>query len=78
MSTPVKIGINGFGRIGRLIFRATMGNKNSNTEVTQINHPSVDTDYLLYLLKYDSAHGKIRLSLTKSFNRKIRSRHLED
>ncbi len=51
----IKIGINGFGRIGRLAFRAAM--KNDAIEVVGIND-LLDTDYLAYLLKYDSVHGK--------------------
>lgn len=54
MST-VKIGINGFGRIGRLVFRATL--KRSNVEVVAIND-LLDVDHLAYLLEYDSVHGK--------------------
>jgi len=49
-----KIGINGFGRIGRLAFRAAI--KNPEVEVVAIND-LLDTDYLAYLLKYDSVHG---------------------
>ena len=56
MST-VKLGINGFGRIGRLVFRASMGNPASNAKVMAINDPFMDIDYLIYLLKYDSVHG---------------------
>ena len=55
----VRIGINGFGRIGRLVFRAAMGNKGSNAKVMAINDPFMDADYLMYLLKYDSVHGRI-------------------
>jgi len=50
-----KIGINGFGRIGRLAFRAAI--KNPAVEVVAIND-LLDTDYLAYLLKYDSVHGR--------------------
>ncbi len=50
-----KIGINGFGRIGRLAFRAAM--KNPKIKVVAIND-LLDTDYLAYLLKYDSVHGR--------------------
>jgi len=50
-----KVGINGFGRIGRLAFRAAM--KNPNVKVVAIND-LLDTDYLAYLLRYDSVHGK--------------------
>ncbi|MBL7851457.1 MAG: type I glyceraldehyde-3-phosphate dehydrogenase [Cyclobacteriaceae bacterium] len=50
-----KIGINGFGRIGRLAFRAAIGRK--DIEVVGIND-LVDPDYMAYMLKYDSTHGK--------------------
>ena len=51
-----RMGINGFGRIGRLTFRAAMsGNK---ARVMAINDPFMTVDYLMYLLKYDSVHGK--------------------
>ena len=52
---PIKIGINGFGRIGRLVFRAVQDNP--NVEVVGIND-LFDNDNLAYLLKYDSVHGK--------------------
>ena len=61
----VRLGINGFGRIGRLVFRAAMGNKNSNAKVMAINDPFMDIDYLVYLLKYDSVHGNIKVFLIK-------------
>ncbi|HLQ98736.1 MAG TPA: type I glyceraldehyde-3-phosphate dehydrogenase [Sphingobacterium sp.] len=51
----MKIGINGFGRIGRLAFRAAV--KRDNIEVVGIND-LVEPDYLAYLLKYDSTHGR--------------------
>lgn len=50
----VKVGINGFGRIGRLAFRAAAENK--NIEIVGIND-LFDPDYLAYMLKYDSTHG---------------------
>lgn len=50
-----KIGINGFGRIGRLILRATMGR--SDVEVVAINDPFISPDYAEYMLKYDTIHG---------------------
>lgn len=52
----IKVGINGFGRIGRLVFRAAM--KNDNVQVVGINDPFIDTDYMAYMLKYDSVHGQ--------------------
>ncbi len=51
----IKIGINGFGRIGRLVFRAAQSNP--NIQVVGIND-LFDTDSLAYLLKFDSVHGK--------------------
>lgn len=51
----MKIGINGFGRIGRLAFRAAI--KRSDIEIVGIND-LVEPDYLAYMLKYDSTHGK--------------------
>ena len=51
----VKIGINGFGRIGRLVFRASV--KRENVDVVAIND-LLDVEHLAYLLKYDSVHGK--------------------
>ena len=51
----LKIGINGFGRIGRLVFRATVNR--DNVDVVAIND-LLDVDHLAYLLEYDSVHGK--------------------
>ncbi|HHT16746.1 MAG TPA: type I glyceraldehyde-3-phosphate dehydrogenase [Papillibacter sp.] len=51
----LKIGINGFGRIGRLSFRA--GLNRPEIEFTAINDPFIDCDYMAYMLRYDSAHG---------------------
>ena len=50
----VKLGINGFGRIGRIVLRETL--KRDNVEVVAIND-LLDVDHLAYLLKYDSVHG---------------------
>ncbi len=52
----IKIGINGFGRIGRLILRACVENFN-DVEVVAINDPFVTADYAEYLFKYDTVHG---------------------
>lgn len=51
-----KIGINGFGRIGRLVFRASVESKKG--QVLAINDPFMSVDYLMYMLQYDSVHGK--------------------
>ncbi|MEJ1241632.1 type I glyceraldehyde-3-phosphate dehydrogenase [Chryseolinea sp. T2] len=53
--TMTKVGINGFGRIGRLAFRAAIGRK--DIEIVGIND-LVDPEYMAYMLKYDSTHGK--------------------
>ena len=52
----IKMGINGFGRIGRLVFRATANNP--NVQVVGINDPFIDLDYMEYMLKYDTVHGR--------------------
>jgi glyceraldehyde 3-phosphate dehydrogenase len=50
------MGINGFGRIGRLVFRAAMGNP--DIEVKAVNDPFMDLNYMVYQLKYDSVHKR--------------------
>jgi glyceraldehyde 3-phosphate dehydrogenase len=52
------MGINGFGRIGRFVFRSTYMGNAGKARVTAINDPFMDLDYLCYLLKYDSVHGR--------------------
>jgi len=52
----VKVGINGFGRIGRLAFRYAM--TRNDVEVVAVNDPFVSLDYMVYMLKYDSVHGR--------------------
>lgn len=52
----IKIGINGFGRIGRLVLRAAISQPERFT-VTAVNDPFIDTEYMAYMLKYDSVHG---------------------
>lgn len=54
----VKMGINGFGRIGRLVFRAAIANP--NITVTGINDPFIDLDYMVYMLRYDTVHGQFK------------------
>ena len=51
-----KIGINGFGRIGRIVFRAAL--KRDDVEVVGLNDPFMNPEYMAYMLKYDSVHGK--------------------
>ena len=55
----VKLGINGFGRIGRMVFRAAYENFAGEIEVVGIND-LLDADYLAYMLKYDSVHGAFK------------------
>lgn len=55
MSSNYTIGINGFGRIGRLVFRRAI---QSGKKVAVINNPGLAMDYLLYQLNHDSVHGK--------------------
>ena len=52
----VKIGINGFGRIGNLTFQAALNKK--EVEVVAINDPFISADYMAYMVKYDTVHGK--------------------
>ncbi|KAI8913766.1 hypothetical protein DFJ77DRAFT_46560 [Powellomyces hirtus] len=54
----IKVGINGFGRIGRLVFRASI--EKNQVEVVAINDPFIDVEYMVYLLKYDSTHGRFK------------------
>jgi glyceraldehyde 3-phosphate dehydrogenase len=59
MST--QMGINGFGRIGRLVFRAGMGN--SDVTVKAVNDPFMELEYMVYQLQYDSVHGQFKGTL---------------
>lgn len=53
----IKIGINGFGRIGRLVFRAAIAQPDVY-EIVGINDPFINVDYMVYMTKYDSVHGR--------------------
>lgn len=53
----IKVGINGFGRIGRLVFRAAQNR--SDIEVVAVND-LISVDYMAYMLKYDSVHGSFK------------------
>ncbi|XP_049850255.1 glyceraldehyde-3-phosphate dehydrogenase-like [Schistocerca gregaria] len=57
MSHRAKIGINGFGRIGRLVLRAALA-KSDQVEVVAVNDPFLPIDYMKYLLTYDTVHGR--------------------
>jgi len=58
----IKVGINGFGRIGRMVFRA-VANEFDNIEIVGIND-LLEADYLAYMLKYDSVHGRFKGEVT--------------
>ena len=63
--SKIKIGINGFGRIGRITFRAIL--KRNDVEVLAIND-LLDVNHLAYLLKYDSVHGKLNDDISVNGN----------
>ena len=60
----INIGINGFGRIGRLVFRSAINNDDFN--VVSVND-LLNIDHLAYLLKYDSVHGPFDGSVAVSY-----------
>ncbi|HAF01136.1 MAG TPA: type I glyceraldehyde-3-phosphate dehydrogenase [Methylophilaceae bacterium] len=61
----VRVGVNGFGRIGRMVLRAVLQEAEfSGIEVVAINS-SYDIDYMMYMLKYDSVHGRFNAQLEK-------------
>jgi glyceraldehyde 3-phosphate dehydrogenase len=62
----IKIGINGFGRIGRMVFRA-VAKDFPEMEVVAIND-LLEPDYLAYMLKYDSVHGRFNGDVSVSGN----------
>ncbi len=55
----IKVGINGFGRIGRMVFRAAVQNFSDDIQIVGIND-LLDPEYLAYMLKYDSVHGRFQ------------------
>ena len=52
----IRVGINGFGRIGRLVMRAAQSNP--NISIVGVNDPFIPVDYMRYMLKYDTVHGR--------------------
>ena len=54
----VKVGINGFGRIGRLVCRAAF--EHDDLDVVAVNDPFIDLNYMVYMFKYDSTHGQFK------------------
>ena len=61
-SAKIKVGINGFGRIGRLVLRAAI--QHPDIEVVAINDPFCDPEYAAYMLKYDTVHGRYPGTIT--------------
>jgi len=60
---PLKVGINGFGRIGRLVLRCCI---EKGVEVVAINDPFIDPEYMVYMFKYDSTHGRFKCGEVKT------------
>ena len=69
----IKIGINGFGRIGRMVLRAAL--KHPDVEVVAINDLT-DSETMAYLLKYDSVHGQLNMDVSAHKDRGL-SRNCE-
>ncbi|RKF59385.1 Glyceraldehyde-3-phosphate dehydrogenase [Erysiphe neolycopersici] len=55
---PTKVGINGFGRIGRIVFRNAV--EHSDIDIVAVNDPFIEPKYAAYMLKYDSTHGQFK------------------
>jgi glyceraldehyde 3-phosphate dehydrogenase len=65
----VKVGINGFGRIGRLVLRASL--EKEGVQVVAVNDPFVDLEYMVYMMKYDSAQGKFKGEISVKDNKLV-------
>merc|ERR1711976_147277 len=61
INMTLKVGINGFGRIGRLVLRAAIA---KGVTVVAVNDPFIPLDYMVYMFKYDSTHGKFKGDVT--------------
>mmetsp|Transcript_25389 Transcript_25389/g.25741 ORF Transcript_25389/g.25741 Transcript_25389/m.25741 type:complete len:337 (+) Transcript_25389:34-1044(+) len=59
---PITVGINGFGRIGRLVMRAAQ--TNPNIKIVAVNDPFIPVEYMEYMYKYDSTHGRVDQEVT--------------
>lgn len=57
----IKVGINGFGRIGKLVMRASL--ERDDVEVVAVNDPFIDLEYMKYMLKYDTIHGTFNMKV---------------
>jgi glyceraldehyde 3-phosphate dehydrogenase len=60
----VKVGINGFGRIGRLVLRAALEHKSDEVDIVAVNDPFISAEYMVYQFKYDTVHGPYPKSVT--------------
>ena len=69
----IKIGINGLGRIGRMVIRSLVENKNKNIEIKHINNRT-NSETSSLLLKYDSVHGKFNSNINYNKNNLIINR----
>lgn len=72
MSKP-SVGINGFGRIGRLVLRAAI--EKDTVHVTAVNDPFIDLNYMVYMFKYDSTHGRFKGDVKAEGGKLIVSAH---
>merc|ERR1712194_825187 len=61
---PVRIGINGFGRIGRLVMRAAQNDPMVN--IVAVNDPFIPTEYMEYMFEFDTVHGPYKGSVNKT------------
>ncbi|KAI8081140.1 glyceraldehyde-3-phosphate dehydrogenase 3 [Thamnidium elegans] len=66
-------GINGFGRIGRIVLRASLDNP--QVKVVSINDPFIDLDYMVYMFKYDSTHGRFKGTVEKKNGKLVVNGH---
>ena len=71
-----KIGINGFGRIGRLVLRAAVDDP--KVEILGLNDPFIDAEYMAYMLKYDSVHGRFKGTATAKGSQLVVNGHAID
>lgn len=63
-ASMVKVGINGFGRIGRLVLRTALDMGKNEFQVVAVNDPFLDAEYMAYLFQYDSTHGRFKGTVT--------------
>nr|XP_034340464.1 glyceraldehyde-3-phosphate dehydrogenase-like [Arvicanthis niloticus] len=66
----VKVGVNGFGRIGRLVTRAAFCSASGKVEIVAISNPFIDFNYMIYMFQYDPTHGKFN-NTVKAENGKL-------